>query len=41
MAISRRRWSWIAFAAGLAIGVPLGAIGLIVLMQMLTVIISP
>jgi hypothetical protein len=41
MDASRRRWSWIAFATGLVVGIPLGAIGLIVLMQMLTVMISP
>lgn len=41
MEVSRRRWSWIAFVTGLAVGIPLGAVGLIVLMQILTVVISP
>jgi hypothetical protein len=41
MESSRRRWSWIAFATGLAIGIPLGVVGLVVLMQILTVVISP
>jgi hypothetical protein len=41
MSTSRLRWSWIAFTTGLVVGIPLGAFGLIVLMQMLTVVISP
>jgi len=41
MDASRRRWSWIAFAAGLTVGIPLGVVGLIVIMQLLTVVISP
>ncbi len=32
----RRRWSWTAFAVGLAVGIPLGAVGIIVLAQILT-----
>jgi hypothetical protein len=38
---TRRRWNWIAFAAGLLVGIPLGAHGLVVLMQILVVVISP
>ncbi len=34
---SRRRWSWTAFAVGLAVGIPVGVVGLIVLAQILTV----
>lgn len=41
MADSRRRWSWLAFGVGLALGIPLGVVGLIVLIQILTVMISP
>lgn len=41
MKTSHRGWIWTAFAAGLVIGIPLGAVGLIVLLQVLTVIISP
>lgn len=40
MNTSHRRWNWISFAVGLAIGIPLGIIGLIVLAQILTVMIS-
>jgi hypothetical protein len=41
MDASHRRWSWIAFATGLAAGIMLGVVGLVVLMQLLTVMISP
>jgi len=39
--MNSRCWNWIAFVAGLAIGIPLGAVGIIVLAQILTVMISP
>lgn len=34
--ISRRRWSWTAFAAGLVSGIPMGVVGLIVMALILT-----
>lgn len=40
MAASSRRWSWTAFLVGLAVGIPIGVVGLIVLAQVLTVMIS-
>ena len=40
MDASRRRWSWTAFATGMAAGITLGVVGLFVLMQILTVMIS-
>jgi hypothetical protein len=40
-----RRWRWTAFAAGivigLIIGIPLGAAGLIVLLQIVAAMIAP
>lgn len=41
MSTTHRRWSWLAFAVGLAVGIPIGAVALIVLLQILTVVISP
>ena len=41
MSVPRRRWSWLAFAVGLVVGIPIGAVALIVLLQILTVVISP
>ena len=41
MPTTHRRWSWLAFAVGLVIGIPIGAVALIVLLQILTVVISP
>lgn len=40
MSVSSRRWSWTAFIVGLIFGVPIGAVGLIVVAQLLTVVIS-
>jgi len=41
MTVPHRRWSWLAFTVGLVIGIPIGAVALIVLLQILTVVISP
>lgn len=40
MSTSPRRWNWISFAAGMVVGIPLGFIGLILVAQILTVMIS-
>lgn len=40
MASPHSRWSWTAFTVGLIVGIPLGGLGLIVLAQILTVMIS-
>jgi hypothetical protein len=36
----RRRWSWMAFAVGLVVGLPLGAVGLLVLLQIVAAMIA-
>jgi hypothetical protein len=40
METTRRTWNWTAFAAGLAIGIPVGAVGVIALAQIVTAMIA-